>query len=218
MKRLILAAMLITGCGTETTSDLDIVGGQRVYRSWYGRVGGCGSTLIHKRWAISAAHCFGKTPKEVRFGLYKRSDPNNGGKPMDVVPVKRVIKHPSWDLALIELKRDSKMKPKSFANITPQDDSKLQVFGFGNASYGSGAPEYLQGTVLRFNAKASNNARPQILRAGAPNKATCHGDSGGPLMYQGRLIATATFTVGKCQPGGLMGFTRVDVDWVRKYL
>ena len=46
----------------------------------------------------------------------------------------------------------------------------------------------------------------------------CHGDSGGPLIHQGRLLATITFTEGKCSVKGLMGFTRLDYEWVRKYV
>jgi hypothetical protein len=214
MKRLILALALV-GCGTEQTSDLDIVGGQKVYKPWYGRVGGCGSTLIAKRWAISAAHCFNKnTPREVKFGLYRRKD-GNGGKPMDVVPVKRIIKHPSWDLALIELKRASKMNPKAFADLKPRRGDKLRAFGFGQTSHPGSAPEFLQGAVFNFKDYGS---RPQIMRLSAPGKATCFGDSGGPLIYNGKLVATATYTSGKCNPGGLMGFTRIDMGWVRGYL
>jgi hypothetical protein len=118
----------------------------------------------------------------------------------------------------LKLARASKFNPKAFGNLTPKDGAALRTFGFGNTSYGSGAPEYLQGTVLRFNSKATKNARSQIIRAGSPQKATCHGDSGGPLIDSrtGKLIATTTFTVGRCQPGGLMGFTRVDMNWVNR--
>jgi hypothetical protein len=58
MKKLIIASLLLASCGTEQTSDLDIVGGQKVYKPWYGRVGGCGSTLLKvdnsgkSKWAI----------------------------------------------------------------------------------------------------------------------------------------------------------------------
>lgn len=215
MKKLILTSLLLASCGTEQSSDLDIVGGQKVYKPWYGRIGGCGSTLIAKRWAISAAHCFNKNkPREVKFGLYQRKE-GNGGKPMDVVPVKRIIKHPSWDLALIELKRASKMNPKAFADLKPKRGDRLRAFGFGQTSHPGSAPEFLQGAVFNFKDYGS---RPQIMRLSAPGKATCFGDSGGPLIYNGKLVATATYTSGKCNPGGLMGFTRVDVGWVRRYL
>jgi len=217
MKKLILASALLASCGTEQASDLDIVGGSKVYRSWYGRVGGCGSTLIAKRWAVSAKHCFTRSnPKKAVFGLYKRNDPNNGGKPKHEVDVKRIILHPKIDLALIELKTNVKFTPRKLSNARLSNGEKLHAFGFGQTSHPGRAPEFLQGAVFRFNAKATANARPEIIRAGAPGKAICFGDSGGPLMYQGRLIATSTFTVSKCQPGGMMGFTRLDVNWIRK--
>jgi hypothetical protein len=132
---------------------------------------------------------------------------------MDVVPVKRIIKHPSWDLALIELKRASKMKPKAFADLKPKRGDKLRAFGFGQTSHPGSAPEFLQGAVFNFK---DYGARPQIMRLSAPGKAVCFGDSGGPLIYKGKLVATATYTSGKCNPGGLMGFTRVDMGWVNR--
>jgi len=233
MKKILFLLFLI-GCGTEDMSDLDIVGGQKVYRSWYGRVGGCGSTLIapynkkktlvqaFSKWAVSAAHCFGKSkPREVRFGLYQRKD-GNGGKPMQTVKVKRIIKHPEWtgnrgyDLALIELESRVKFKPRQLTNATPSDSAKLSAFGFGQTSHPGSAPEFLQGAVFRFNAKATKNSRKEIIRASAPGKAVCFGDSGGPLMYNGKLIATATFTTGNCKAGGQMGFTRVDIPWIKR--
>jgi hypothetical protein len=232
MKKLLIASFLLLGCGSGEHSETKIVGGFKTYQQFYGKVGGCGSTLIKKRWAISAAHCFGKsTPSHVTFGLFKRGDPKNGGKPMDRVPVKRVIKHPSWDLALIELKRPSKFKPLAMhEGRDPPDGYRLQTYGFGNTAWQSGAPDVLQGTVLVFNETATKNARKQIIRAGEKGKAVCHGDSGGPLVYNDiesdnqntkvtpKLIATTTFTVGKCKPGALMGFTRLDIPWIKKYI
>ena len=38
MKKLLLASALLIGCGTEQTSDLNIVGGQRApYKQYYAR-------------------------------------------------------------------------------------------------------------------------------------------------------------------------------------
>lgn len=226
MKKLLLMAVLLSSCGTEEFSELDpsLIGGQRVYRSWYGRIDGCGSTLIAKRWAVSAAHCFGKNkPRTVKFGLYDRNNKKNGGRAIDEIRVKRIIKHPRWatdkyDLALIELARPSKFQPKPFGNVTPRDGDRVHVFGFGQTSFPGSAPRFLQGAVLTFNARATMNARPQILRAGDAGKAVCFGDSGGPLIHKGRLIGTVTFTVGKCNIGGLGGFTRLDMPWMRRYV
>lgn len=220
MKKFLLLAILLSSCGTENDhSEQKIVGGFKTYQQFYGKVGGCGSTLIKKRWAISAAHCFKNTPSHVTFGLFKRNDPKNGGKPFDKVPVKRIIKHPSWDLALIELKRESKFKPIAIHDgRLPPDGYRLQTYGFGNTYWQSGAPQFLQGTVLVFDAEATQNAREQILRAGEKGKAICHGDSGSGLLYLNKLLGVSTFTVGKCKPGALMGFTKIDLEWVRKHI
>ena len=217
MKKLLLTSLLLAGCGTEQSSDLDIVGGQKApYKSWFGFTGRCGATLFHKRFAVSAQHC--GTPKKVTFGFYRRGS-GNGGKPKDSVQVKRVIHHPSWDLSLIELERPTKLKPiRLHGDTYLEDGARLASFGLGNTTGGGSGPEFLQGAVFFFNKKATQNARESIIRASAPGKATCHGDSGGPLIFRGELVATNTFTVGKCQPGGLMGFTRLDIDWIRGFV
>jgi len=219
MKKLLFTVALLASCGTDNTSDLDIVGGQRApYKSWYGFTGGCGSTLIAPRWAISAAHC--GNPKQVTFGLYKKGDPNNGGKPKETIGVKRVVKHPKWDLALLELKRPSKFKPIHFyGDAYLEDKARLAVFGFGNAEYQGSGPEYLQGAIFKFNKRATQGARESIIRAENRTKsAVCHGDSGGPVIYQNGLVATVTFTEGKCSIYGLMGFTKIDIEWVKRYV
>lgn len=227
MRKLILLSLLLASCGTEDTSDLQIIGGQRAYRQWYGWVSsGCGASLVgsERKWALSAAHCFQKNkPRTVAFGLHDRAKNNNGGKSVDLVKVKRIILHPRWssdeyDLALIELQRPSKHRPVAFAALTPRDGERVNVFGFGQTSFPGNTPRFLQGAALRFNARATARARPQILRAGVPGKAVCFGDSGGPLMFSGRLIGTVTFTVGKCNIGGLGGFTRLDMPWIRRYV
>jgi trypsin len=141
---------------------------------------------------------------------------------MQVLKVKRIVKHPQWtgssgyDLALIELQDRVKFNPKKFANLTPPDGARLNAFGFGQTSHPGNAPEFLQGAVFNFSAKATKNSRPQIIRASAHGKAVCFGDSGGPLLFNGTLIATTTFTTGNCKAGGQMGFTRVDMPWIKR--
>lgn len=215
MRKLVFLFLLVVSCGAEEYYDTDIVGGFKTYQQWYGRVGGCGSSLIAPRWLVSAAHC--GNPKEVTLGLYDRKSQNNGGKPFEKIAVKRVVKHPSWDLQLIELKRASKFKPiEMHEGRDPPDGYRIQTYGFGNTYWQSGAPRFLQGVVLVFNEEATSKARKHVIRAGEIGKAVCHGDSGSGLVYINKLLGVTYFTVGKCNEGSLMGFTRLDVNWIRE--
>ena len=218
MKRLLLIAAILSACGTEEVSDLDIVGGQKVYRSFYAKVGGCGSTLIRKDWLISAKHC--GNPQKAIIGLYNRKDPKNGGKFKEEIRITQIVKHPDWDLQLLKLARPAKTKPIQWSTHSIEDGARVAAFGFGNTIGGkSSAPEYLQGAVFFYNERATNGARPGIIRAANRGRsAVCHGDSGGPLIYKGKLLATITFTEGKCSINGLMGFTRIDHHWVKEVI
>jgi len=216
MKKLLLASFLLTSCGTEEVSYFDIVGGQPApYKAFYAKAGGCGASLIGKerRWLISAKHC--GDPQKATIGLWKKG-PGNGGKFKEEIRITKVVKHPKWDLQLLKLARPSKARPITLSTHSIEDGARLAAFGFGNTSYGGSGPDQLKGAVFYYNERATNGARPGIIRASnRPNAAVCHGDSGGPLVYNGRLLATITFTEGKCSKNGLMGFTRIDFDWVK---
>lgn len=216
MKKFILmASALLASCGSEYNSDLDIVGGQRApYKAFYAKAGGCGASLIgeKRRWLISARHC--GDPQKATIGLWKKS-PGNGGKFKEEIKIVKIVKHPDWDLQLLKLARPSKATPITLSTHSIEDGAKLSAFGFGNTSFGGNGPDQLKGAVFFYNERATQRARPGIIRASnRPNAAVCHGDSGGPLVYNGRLLATITFTEGKCSVNGLMGFTRIDFNWV----
>jgi len=208
---------MLTSCGSDQETNLDIVGGGAApYKQYYVNLGGCGGSLIKKNWVISARHC--GSPSRAVIGMYRKS-PDNGGKPKEEIKITRIVKHPDWDLQLLKLARPSKAKPITLSTHSIEDGARLAAFGFGNTSYGGNGPNHLKGAVFYYNERATKNARPGIIRASnRPNAAVCHGDSGGPLVYNGRLLATITFTEGKCSKTGLMGFTRIDFGWVKEVI
>jgi trypsin len=218
-----LALLLIVSCGVHENSNLDIVNGEKVYRSFYGRfeVGGgfrCGSSLIDKRWALTARHCIpGKhiDKIKIRFGAYDMRSGNNGGKPFDLVAVKRVIKHKNLDLALLQLVRPAKFRPVGFANKSFPNGQRLKAFGMGNNSWGvPNRPMILRGVVLKnVNRK---NGNPNIIYTQAGNKGICHGDSGGPLMWNGKLVGVTSWTGSRCSTKqGVDGFVKPDYRWIK---
>lgn len=214
MKKLLLASVLLASCGTEQASDLDIVNGQRApYKRYFAKVGGCGSSLIAPRWLVSAKHC--GTPGKATIGLWKKGV-GNGGKPKEEIKITEVIKHPSRDLQLLKLERRSKFRPVPLYREGLITGDRLNVFGFGNTEYKGSSPEYLQGAVFSYTGEG---AREGIIRANnRPYQAVCHGDSGSPVIFQGQLVATVTFTEGKCSVKGSMGFTRLDMNWIRRHV
>lgn len=233
MKKLLLFTLFFTlfmSCGVEETSDPSIVGGQRAYRSFVGtmEVGGgfrCGSTLISKRFALTAKHCL-PNPKnyrriKLRFGAYNVNRADNEGKPFDLVPVKRVIAHPSHDLALLELQRPAKFNPKRYTSKRPPDGAKVYAFGMGNKAWGVSGGGIMRGVVLQHVVK-KKGAKDKLYVGRGKGYDVCHGDSGGPLMYKGVLVGVATFTASECGNYDSLrrpsGFTRPDMQWIARYV
>jgi len=215
MKKLLIASAFLLGCGSDQDSKLQIVNGQNTYRSWFVKLNGCGGTLISSDTVLTAKHCNHQVNFKAKIGLYKRNDPNNGGKPLaEKIKITKVIKHTSRDLQLLKLEKPSRFRPIKLYEGNLSKGDRLAAFGFGNTEYGGSAPEFLQGAVFYYTGEG---AREGIIRANnRPYQAVCHGDSGSPVIFQGELVATVTFTEGRCSTKGSMGFTRLDIGWINK--
>jgi secreted trypsin-like serine protease len=216
--RFLLLLFFLQSCGTEEFSNLDIINGHTTYRSWFVKLNGCGGMLIAPDTVLTAKHCSHQLNFKAKIGLYRKGDPDNGGKrKIEEIRVVRAIKHASWDLQILKLERRSTFQPIKLFTGKLEKGQRLAAFGFGNTIGGvSSAPEYLQGAVFFYEKEGT---RPGIIRASnRPNVAVCHGDSGGPLVFNGRLVATVTFTEGNCSIYGSMGFTKLDYNWIKKYI
>ena len=240
-KAFILLALI--GCGS-TTSETKIINGKKTYKHFFAQMlderdgknyrGICGSTLIGKRWAVTAGHCVDTIIDKMRadalyIGAYTPWDNNNGGKPKDIVKIKRIISHPDYnpdksranDLALLELERDSKLPPISVARYDLKDGDRVKVYGMGQTSYGgSKSKELLRVRVNIVESCRSLRGRVDntMFCAGEGKGDSCGGDSGGPAVHKKSLVGLVSWGI-RCNVREYPGvYAKLDIDWLEKYV
>ncbi|MCI2419144.1 serine protease [Saccharopolyspora sp. K220] len=192
----------------------------------------CGGTLVSPVKVITAAHCTvdpitggQRNPAEVRTIAGRTDLRTDQGV---IGEVERIWTHPDYqdyvhgdDIAVLTLRTPMPQRP--LATVGPDETAPYQpgtvarVFGWGKTSESGPPSDTLRSVDVPINTDdACRAAYPNfdarsMFCAGVPEGGSdaCAGDSGGPIVADGRLIGVVSYGTGCGRPGTPGVYTRL---------
>ncbi|XP_069044036.1 uncharacterized protein [Lepisosteus oculatus] len=203
----------------------------------------CGGSLINNQWVLTAANCFQSSTFVRQWTVYLGRLTQVGPNPTEVSRgVHRIVVHPHYnsqsrnnDIALLRLSSPvtftSYIQPVCLADKSSSfyNGTNCWVTGWGTTA--DGGNQNLQDVqlpvignrqcgCLNDVALGANSITANMICAGALQAATCHGESGGPLVCKQDFfwVQAGVVSVGEgCVRPNLPGvYTRVSQyqDWI----
>lgn len=147
----------------------------------------CGASLIDNDWVVTARHCVsgvGATSLQFRIGSISRT---SGGT---LVRSRRIVQHPTSDLAVVQLAAAVSQQPIAIAASAPVGSS-TRLLGWGQTCPVrgcGGAPvtlRQLDTTVLADSQCGGIRGSTELCINDVGNaQGACYGDSGGPALLR----------------------------------
>ncbi|KAL6257051.1 hypothetical protein P5V15_011986 [Pogonomyrmex californicus] len=200
----------------------------------------CGGSILNENFAITAAHCVeGKTPADMKI----IAGTINLNRPYLTQAIKKIIRHKEYDpgnsyvndIALLNV--FVPFKPSNLIGFVtlPEQDEVVQeevvarVSGFGRLSVEGPASKILQKATI-YTAKQDycrykyreiiyNIYNTHICAFDpAVHRGSCNGDSGGPLIVNGKLVGLVSWAKSCADTDYPTVFTRVPsyVNWIKE--
>ncbi|XP_037941400.1 prostasin-like [Teleopsis dalmanni] len=225
MFKLLVCLTAITGALCATIPGGRIVGGQDTtinefpWQISLQRSGShiCGGSIYNNNIILTSAHCVDNVQINVLRVRVGSSYWNSGGR---VISVSSVYIHENYnantlanDIALVKLSSSlsysATIQSIALASETPDDGTHAMVTGWGTKSYGSAdIPSRLQYTDVEVISQATCSSsaysygtqiKDTMICTVALGGNACHGDFGGPLVAEDKLIGIVSWSIGCAQ-------------------
>ncbi|MDO4897669.1 MAG: S1 family peptidase [Rothia sp. (in: high G+C Gram-positive bacteria)] len=182
-----------------------IIGGSQAQSPWavqlkfrsQGQAGtfACTGEQINSQWVLTAKHCI-----DGAYGMqvYKSNSQINPGTP---ISVDRMVAAPQGDIALVRLSQQSPLAsyPQLDLNYKPRYGDTGTIMGYGLGA-NSQPTTTLRSAAVRVDGNSYDAYYGSAVHVSGVTGAANHGDSGGPLLINGKIVAVCS-TGDQADPG-----------------